>query len=165
VVAKKLHARLATLGAVALTDRGLGDDQHAAGYEAALDPWLQTLWTSLRKRFPLPPGVTEVVSLSQGPPAAGLKMGISSSDIAHSSLLQPSPADASTELPAAKFRVTFLPPAEGRDGVDSKESSTAEAVDAARAFSELEASSAGMLVQPRHHVKGMSGCKSGGSPI
>jgi len=60
VVAKKLDRRLAALGAGALLGRGLGDDQHPSGYEAALDPWLRALWPALRARFPLPPGASEV---------------------------------------------------------------------------------------------------------
>ncbi|KAL5787436.1 hypothetical protein ACOSP7_004385 [Xanthoceras sorbifolium] len=46
-VAKKLDNRLLNLGATAVLGRGLGDDQHPSGYEGALDPWLQSLWSSL----------------------------------------------------------------------------------------------------------------------
>lgn len=60
MVAKKLDRRLAALGAQPAVERGLGDDQHPSGYEAALDPWLAQLWTSLRRLRPLPLGVTEV---------------------------------------------------------------------------------------------------------
>ena len=60
VVAKKLDRRLAALGAAAVVERGLGDDQHPSGYEAALDPWLASLWTALRRVQPLAPGLTEV---------------------------------------------------------------------------------------------------------
>ncbi len=59
-VAKKLYRRLEGLGAPLVLPLGLGDDQHRSGYEAALDPWLAQLWSALRVRFPLPPGVTEV---------------------------------------------------------------------------------------------------------
>ena len=62
-VAKKLDRRLAALGASAVCERGLGDDQHPNGYEAALDPWLRKLWSQLRSRYPLPPGVSEVSTL------------------------------------------------------------------------------------------------------
>ena len=48
VVAKKLDRRLAGLGAQQILPRGLGDDQHTLGYEAALEPWLTALWTHLR---------------------------------------------------------------------------------------------------------------------
>ena len=48
VVAKKLDRRLAGLGAQQILPRGLGDDQHTLGYEAALEPWLSRLWTQLR---------------------------------------------------------------------------------------------------------------------
>ena len=60
VVAKKLARRLQALGAAAWGDLGLGDDQHPQGYEAALDPWLASLWTALRSKRPLPPGTHEV---------------------------------------------------------------------------------------------------------
>ncbi|KAK2659504.1 hypothetical protein Ddye_006037 [Dipteronia dyeriana] len=46
-VAKKLDNRLLNLGATAVIERGLGDDQHPSGYEGALDPWLRSLWGSL----------------------------------------------------------------------------------------------------------------------
>eukprot|EP00850_Spirogloea_muscicola_P001508 SM000005S17305 [mRNA] locus=s5:1289373:1296436:+ [translate_table: standard] len=46
VVAKKLDRRLQDLGATPMVSRGLGDDQHPSGYEAALDPWLAALWVS-----------------------------------------------------------------------------------------------------------------------
>eukprot|EP00850_Spirogloea_muscicola_P007959 SM000041S15518 [mRNA] locus=s41:519347:524236:- [translate_table: standard] len=46
VVAKKLDRRLQDLGATAMASRGLGDDQHPSGYEAAFDPWLAALWAS-----------------------------------------------------------------------------------------------------------------------
>jgi len=59
VVAKKLERRLAQLGAREAAPRGLGDDQHPSGYEAALDPWLAALWSSLRRRHPLPPTMSE----------------------------------------------------------------------------------------------------------
>ena len=51
VVAKKLDRRLAGLGALEILPRGLGDDQHPWGYEAALDPWMQELWTRLVPKF------------------------------------------------------------------------------------------------------------------
>lgn len=46
-VAKKLDKRLSDLGAIAVVERGLGDDQHPSGYEAALDPWMSSLWSRL----------------------------------------------------------------------------------------------------------------------
>jgi hypothetical protein len=60
VVAKKLDRRLQLLGASALLERGLGDDQHASGYEAALDPWLLALWPALRGALPLAAGTQQV---------------------------------------------------------------------------------------------------------
>ncbi|TVU05448.1 hypothetical protein EJB05_48612, partial [Eragrostis curvula] len=47
--AKKLDQRLSDLGAKQIINKGLGDDQHPAGYEGALDPWLQPLWQSLNE--------------------------------------------------------------------------------------------------------------------
>ncbi|WCJ25387.1 NADPH-dependent diflavin oxidoreductase 1 [Euphorbia peplus] len=46
-VAKKLDRRLSDLGARAIVERGLGDDQHPSGYEGALDPWMSLLWNTL----------------------------------------------------------------------------------------------------------------------
>ncbi|XP_044510868.1 NADPH-dependent diflavin oxidoreductase 1 isoform X2 [Mangifera indica] len=45
--AKKLDNRLSDLGAMAVVERGLGDDQHPSGYEGALDPWMLSLWSRL----------------------------------------------------------------------------------------------------------------------
>lgn len=59
-VAKKLDRRLEALGASAICDRGLGDDQHPNGYEAGLDPWLRKLWSELTSSHPLPEGISEV---------------------------------------------------------------------------------------------------------
>lgn len=49
-VAKKLDKRLSDLGATAVVERGLGDDQHPSGYEGALDPWMSTLWKALYQK-------------------------------------------------------------------------------------------------------------------
>ncbi|WRX32075.1 Oxidoreductase FAD/NAD(P)-binding - like 8 [Theobroma cacao] len=51
-VAKKLDKRLSDLGATAVVERGLGDDQHPSGYEAALDPWMSALWSRLSEIKP-----------------------------------------------------------------------------------------------------------------
>lgn len=45
--AKLIHKRLGTLGASFLVPLGLGDDQHAHGYDASLDLWLSALWSAL----------------------------------------------------------------------------------------------------------------------
>ncbi|KAH6799268.1 Flavodoxin family protein [Perilla frutescens var. frutescens] len=50
IVAKKLDKRLSSLGATAIIERGLGDDQHPSGYEGALDPWMSSLWDMLYQR-------------------------------------------------------------------------------------------------------------------
>ena len=49
VTAKKLFRRLESLGAQPLMPIGLGNDQHPAGYEAALDPWALSLWPLARQ--------------------------------------------------------------------------------------------------------------------
>ncbi|KAB1209832.1 NADPH-dependent diflavin oxidoreductase 1 [Morella rubra] len=51
-VAKKLDKRLSDLGAMAIVEKGLGDDQHPSGYEAALDPWMLSLWSMLNRINP-----------------------------------------------------------------------------------------------------------------
>ncbi|CAI9110692.1 OLC1v1010760C1 [Oldenlandia corymbosa var. corymbosa] len=63
-VAKKLDKRLLDLGARALVERGLGDDQHPSGYEGALDPWMSNLWNALYQKAPIlfPNGPNLVVS-------------------------------------------------------------------------------------------------------
>lgn len=58
-----MERRLLQLGAHSIAVRGLGDDQHPSGYEAALDPWLAALWSALRKIHPLPIGMEEVQTL------------------------------------------------------------------------------------------------------
>jgi sulfite reductase alpha subunit-like flavoprotein len=60
ITAKKLFRRLANLGARAIEPLGLGDDQHPLGYEAALNPWLQKVWKSMRQMFPLPSYLKEL---------------------------------------------------------------------------------------------------------
>ncbi|KAG6850389.1 hypothetical protein H0H93_013944 [Arthromyces matolae] len=64
--AKKLSRRLASLGAHEICERGEGDDQHQLGLDGALQPWTETLLTSLQNLYPLPPGV-EFVSESTLP--------------------------------------------------------------------------------------------------
>ncbi len=52
MVAKKLDRRLQGLGARVLVERGLGDEQQAGGYDAALDPWLRSLWPAVLPLYP-----------------------------------------------------------------------------------------------------------------
>ena len=59
VTGKKLDRRLLDLGGNPVITRGLGDDQHPSGFEAALDPWLASLWISLRQHVPLAPGLED----------------------------------------------------------------------------------------------------------
>ncbi|GMI94594.1 hypothetical protein like AT3G02280 [Hibiscus trionum] len=66
-VAKKLDKRLSDLGATAVIERGLGDDQHLSGYEAALDPWMSSLWSGLNEIKPdfFPEGLDFLVSVEE----------------------------------------------------------------------------------------------------
>ncbi|XP_062205780.1 NADPH-dependent diflavin oxidoreductase 1-like isoform X2 [Phragmites australis] len=60
--AKKLDQRLLDLGAKRIIEKGLGDDQHPAGYEGALDPWLQSLWKSLNQtNVSLLPRISDII--------------------------------------------------------------------------------------------------------
>lgn len=52
--AKRLNKRLMQLGGQMFMPLGLGDDQHDLGYDAAVDPWLELLWTNLLSFYPLP---------------------------------------------------------------------------------------------------------------
>lgn len=56
-VAKKLYRRLENLGGVPICPLGLADDQHDLGADAVIDPWIETLWETLRKLYPLPQNV------------------------------------------------------------------------------------------------------------
>ncbi|XP_028128988.1 NADPH-dependent diflavin oxidoreductase 1 isoform X1 [Diabrotica virgifera virgifera] len=55
--AKRLYKRLLQLGANPLVPLGLGDDQHDLGYDAAADPWIENLWSSILRFHPLPVGI------------------------------------------------------------------------------------------------------------
>jgi len=57
VVGKRLFRRLEQIGASFLVPRGDGDDQHALGIDATLDPWIQNLFDALLVHSPLPQGV------------------------------------------------------------------------------------------------------------
>uniref|UniRef100_A0A670YNY4 NADPH-dependent diflavin oxidoreductase 1 n=1 Tax=Pseudonaja textilis TaxID=8673 RepID=A0A670YNY4_PSETE len=56
-IAKKLHRRLLQLGGNPLAPAALGDDQHDLGPDAAIDPWLLSLWEKILALYPLPPGL------------------------------------------------------------------------------------------------------------
>lgn len=87
VVAKRLDRRLSALGSQEILPRGLGDDQHPFGYEAALDPWLQELWTRLR-------------------PSVSMQLAASIADeVCHSLLIGPqaSESDPSAEKPSIYY--------------------------------------------------------------
>ncbi|KAL0028461.1 hypothetical protein WJX77_008059 [Trebouxia sp. C0004] len=116
-VAKKLDRRLTALGASVICERGLGDDQHPNGYEAALDPWLQKLWSQLRAKHPLQLGLSE-----------------------------PAPEDTSTEL-EPKYQMSYLASHEVAER-PVYASGQEEAVAAAFAFSQLEASVSGVHTSP-----------------
>ncbi|KAJ7526231.1 hypothetical protein O6H91_17G089100 [Diphasiastrum complanatum] len=66
IVAKKLDRRLLDLGAKHIVPKGLGDDQHPLGYEAALDPWLVSLWLAFREHIPLPSGLSDAETEDTG---------------------------------------------------------------------------------------------------
>jgi sulfite reductase alpha subunit-like flavoprotein len=55
-IARMLNARLQQLGGSEIVTRGLGDDQSENGYMTDLDPWLQTLWSCLLRKNPIPAG-------------------------------------------------------------------------------------------------------------
>lgn len=55
--AKRLHKRLLQLGGQTLIPLGLGDDQHDLGYDATVDPWIESLWEELLFVHPLPENV------------------------------------------------------------------------------------------------------------
>ena len=87
--ARRLWVRLQQLGATPLlTAPGLGDDQEQLGYDAALEPWAEALWTRLlaSDALPLPPGVTPQrdglmpprfrVELIDQPPSGGAAMQV-----------------------------------------------------------------------------------------
>ncbi|KAL0040843.1 hypothetical protein WJX79_006949 [Trebouxia sp. C0005] len=116
-VAKKLDRRLTALGASVVCERGLGDDQHPNGYEAALDPWLRHLWSQLRAKYPLQLGLSE-----------------------------PAPEDTSTELDP-KYQISYLATHEVAER-PIYETEQEEAVAAAFAFSQLEASLSGVRASP-----------------
>ncbi|RKP04159.1 hypothetical protein CXG81DRAFT_870, partial [Caulochytrium protostelioides] len=52
--AKRLHKRLAQLGAHAVVDRGDGDDQHFLGLDGALGPWQTAFWQAAVRRAHVP---------------------------------------------------------------------------------------------------------------
>jgi hypothetical protein len=131
---------------------GLGDDQQASGYEAALDPWLAQLWTALARHFPPPPGRSE-----------------------------PAPDDAATEL-LPKFRVTWLGGEEAagaaaaaaamaqaaaqRDGAVTPDSRAHwEAVHAASLFDAAEAAASGLpLPQEEEEEQQQASSRGGAGP-
>ncbi|KAK3035223.1 hypothetical protein RJ639_033857 [Escallonia herrerae] len=65
-VAKKLDKRFSDLGAMAIVERGLGDDQHPSRYEGTLDPWMSSLWRMLYQKNPkkFPRGLDYVSSIA-----------------------------------------------------------------------------------------------------
>jgi len=67
-VAKRLHKRLLQLGAEAMVDLGLGDDQHDLGPDAVIDPWLINFWNRALELMPLPTGLTPISKTVTPPP-------------------------------------------------------------------------------------------------
>ncbi|XP_077441954.1 NADPH-dependent diflavin oxidoreductase 1 [Vanacampus margaritifer] len=64
-VAKKLHKRLAQLGATLLLPVGLADDQHDLGPDAVIDVWLTSFW---EKAFALYPCFADKIPLREDEP-------------------------------------------------------------------------------------------------
>ncbi|XP_077593032.1 NADPH-dependent diflavin oxidoreductase 1 [Stigmatopora nigra] len=64
-VAKKLHKRLAQLGATMLLPVGLADDQHQLGPDAVIDVWLKSFWG---KVFALYPRFADLIPLKDNEP-------------------------------------------------------------------------------------------------
>ncbi|XP_077479486.1 NADPH-dependent diflavin oxidoreductase 1 [Stigmatopora argus] len=64
-VAKKLHKRLAQLGATMLLPVGLADDQHELGPDAVIDVWLKSFWG---KVFALYPHFADLIPLRDNEP-------------------------------------------------------------------------------------------------
>lgn len=58
--AKKLHKRLLQLGADAIVNPGLADDQHDLGPDAVVNPWLEEFWEKSLLLFPLPEGLIQL---------------------------------------------------------------------------------------------------------
>ncbi|KAK5644412.1 hypothetical protein RI129_005712 [Pyrocoelia pectoralis] len=55
--AKRLNKRLAQLGGNMLLPLGLADDQHDLGFDAVVDPWIDSLYKQLLQLYPLPSGL------------------------------------------------------------------------------------------------------------
>ena len=58
--ARKLHKRLAQLGAVEIYPRGEADEQHEEGLDASFVPWSTGLKSHLISRFPLEEGLSPI---------------------------------------------------------------------------------------------------------
>lgn len=54
-VAKKLYRRLQSLGAEAVFELGLADDQHEWGADSVVDSWIVNMWTGLLQMWPSSP--------------------------------------------------------------------------------------------------------------
>lgn len=66
--AKKLYKRLVQLGATAVHNLGLADDQHPLGVCGALDPWLVALWSRVAAWYPVPTGLAPLPATELAPP-------------------------------------------------------------------------------------------------
>ncbi|XP_025112835.1 NADPH-dependent diflavin oxidoreductase 1-like isoform X3 [Pomacea canaliculata] len=67
-VSKKLHKRLEQIGAHALVNVGLADEQHDLGSDAVIDPWISQLWDKILQLFPLPSGKNIIPAEVRLPP-------------------------------------------------------------------------------------------------
>lgn len=138
LVAKKLHRRLEGLGAVQVVERGLGDDQHPNGYEAALDPWLTQLWAALAPAYPLPGGqpepiLTEEKLMQLGTPKYKITVTCT-----------PGPARVSD----AEEKPLTCNGAHSEDVLSADEKQQSEAIRAAANFRNLTAGGAGLREGP-----------------
>ena len=107
--AKKLHKRLLSLGATDLFPLGLADDQHDAGVDGALEPWLAGVWSRVMQLCPLPPGLVRVPDTQLLPP----KFVISTAQSQLAVVVAATAAAAAAPAGGALFSVVSPPPVEG----------------------------------------------------
>ncbi|PWN48453.1 riboflavin synthase domain-like protein [Violaceomyces palustris] len=72
--ARKLNRRLKDLGAEELIQAGEGDDQHYLGIDGTLQPWMETLWSTLDELLPLPTNVERIPDSVPLPPEIRIEL-------------------------------------------------------------------------------------------
>ncbi|KAK9764254.1 NAPDH-dependent diflavin reductase, variant 2 [Basidiobolus ranarum] len=70
---KKLYKRLSQLGAQGFFPRGDGDDQHYLGVDGTLNSWLQGMWETLLRKYPLSSGLEIIPQEVLLPPSYKLR--------------------------------------------------------------------------------------------